>query len=194
MLNKEKTILSLCSGTGAWERPYVEAGYNVIPVTLPDNDVNRYIPPENVYGILAAPPCTMFSFARTRAETPRDLKEGMYCVSGCMKIIWECRYRNKLAFWALENPTGYLRQFLGKPPFTFHPYDFGDRYTKKTDLWGYFNLPKNSPVDLNQTEMQLAYTNSRKLPSISDITGSSQADKRALTPPGFARAFYEANQ
>jgi len=27
--NKEKTILSLCSGTGSWEKPYVEAGYNV---------------------------------------------------------------------------------------------------------------------------------------------------------------------
>ena len=37
-------------------------------------------------------------------------------------------------------------------------------------------------------------TNSRKLPSISDLTGSKQADKRAITPRGFAEAFYKANK
>jgi hypothetical protein len=34
--------------------------------------------------------------------------------------------------------------------------------------------------------------NNRKLPSIRNIT--RQADKRAITPPGFARAFFEANK
>jgi len=38
--NKDKTILSLCSGTGSWEKPYVEAGYNVISITLPYYDIN----------------------------------------------------------------------------------------------------------------------------------------------------------
>ena len=26
-MNSEKTIISLCSGTGSWEKPYVENGY-----------------------------------------------------------------------------------------------------------------------------------------------------------------------
>ena len=112
-LNKDKIILDLCGGTGAWSKPYKEAGYDVRLITLPENDVRTYTPPENVYGIFAAPPCTMFSLARTRAKTPRDLKQGMEIVIACLNIIWECRYKNKLAFWTLENPMGYLRQFLG---------------------------------------------------------------------------------
>ncbi len=192
--NKEKIILSLCSGTGAWERPYVDNGYDVRVITLPEDDVITYIPPDRVYGILAAPPCTMFSLARTRAKTPRDFQQGMQIVISCLNIIWQCRYKNKLAFWVLENPMGYLRQFLGKPVFTFDPCDFGDRYTKKTDLWGYFEIPKKNPVDLNQQELYECSQNSRKLPSISDFTGSKQISRRAITPPGFAKAFYEANK
>ena len=88
---------------------------------------------------------------------------------------------------------GYLRQFLGKPAFTFNPCDFGDPYTKKTDLWGYFCEPKKHPVTLTADEKRRCAINARKLPSISEITGSMQADKRAVTPAGFAKAFFEAN-
>lgn len=189
-----KIILDLCGGTGAWSQSYADAGYDVRVITLPEHDVRLYQPPDNVYGILAAPPCTMFSLARTRAKTPRDFRVGMELVIACLKIIWECRYENQLAFWCLENPMGYLRQFLGKPLSTFDPCDFGDRYTKKTDLWGYFEIPKENPVDLNQGELALCSQNSRNLPSISDLTGSGQAAQRAITPPGFAKAFFEANR
>jgi hypothetical protein len=72
-----KIILDLCGGTGAWSKPYKDAGYDVRNITLPEYDVRTYIPPDNVYGILVAPPCTEFSFARTKANKPRDLKEGM---------------------------------------------------------------------------------------------------------------------
>ncbi len=187
--NMVKIILDLCGGTGAWSRPYAEAGYDVRNITLPDYDVRTYEPPENVYGILAAPPCTMFSLARTRAKIPKNFQEGMDLVIACLFIIWKCRYKAPLKFWTIENPMGYLRQFLGKPAFTFDPCDFGDRYTKKTDLWGYFTVPKLNPI-----ELYLCSQNNRKLPSISDITGSKQSDRRAITPPGFARAFFEANQ
>jgi len=59
--NKDKIILDLCGGTGAWSKPYAEAGYDVRNITLPDYDVRTYEPPDDVYGILAAPPCTIFS-------------------------------------------------------------------------------------------------------------------------------------
>jgi len=189
----KKIILNLCGGTNAWGEPYKKAGYDVKNITLPNFDVRTFEPPKNVYGILASPPCVMFSLARSRAKTPRNFREGMELVIACLKIIWECRYNDKLAFWCLENPTGYLRQFLGKPVFIFNPCDFGDRYTKKTDLWGYFNLPKKNPVILNQKELWQSKQNSRKLPRISDFTGSKQADRRAITPPGFAKAFFQAN-
>lgn len=53
---KPKIILDLCGGTGSWSRYYSLAGYDVRNITLPDFDVLTYEPPENVYGILAAPP------------------------------------------------------------------------------------------------------------------------------------------
>ena len=128
-----KIILDLCGGTGSWSKPYSDNGYKVINVTLPEYDVRTYIPPDNIYGILAAPPCTMFSLARTRAKKKRDFAEGMEIVKACMNIIWKCRENPKyrkdgcLKFWALENPMGFLRQFLGYPYFTFDPCDFGER-------------------------------------------------------------------
>ena len=193
---KQKIILDLCGGTGSWSKPYKEAGYEVINVTLPIYNVLHYkdIMPKNIYGILAAPPCTMFSYTRTRAKTPRNLAEGMKIVEACLDIIWEARKHNKLAFWALENPVGYLQDFLGKPAFIFDPYEFGDPYTKKTALWGKFKEPKKKLIKLNADQLYRSKQNSRKLPSISDFTGSKQATRRAVTPPGFAKAFYESNK
>ena len=140
----------------------------------------------------------MFSLARTRAKKPRDFNEGMEIVEACLKIIWDCRKKNKLAFWAMENPMGYLRQFMGKPPFHFDPWEFGEPYTKGTDIWGYFNFPTKKFKVMTEvmTEEQVAKcrTNSRKLPSISEITGSKQQAKRSITPAGFANAFFKANQ
>src|SRR5580692_7054956 len=121
-MNKDKIILDLCGGTGSWGLPYAVAGYDVRLVTLPENDVLTYQPPENVYGILAAPPCTMFSDARTRAKTPRDLQGGMKIVETCIRIIHSYQYNTlhdqqkypPLKFWALENPWyGRLKWFLG---------------------------------------------------------------------------------
>ncbi|HEA19691.1 MAG TPA: hypothetical protein ENH87_02085 [Pricia antarctica] len=213
LLNGEKTIVSLCSGTGAWERPYVEAGYNVISITLPDNDVLTYKPPKNVYGILAAPPCTMFSLARMNAKTPRDLRAGMETVTACLNIIWECQYKleketahkTTINFWAVENPyNGFLKRFIGRPAFTFQPYDFGDRYKKHTALWGHFNDPIKKSVDLNQGELELARRNSQKLPKFDSMKSKDihpefygkldQVTRRSITPPGFAKAFFESNR
>ena len=120
----DRIILDLCAGTGSWSEPYVKAGYDVRRVTLPLLDVLTYEPPDNVYGVLAAPPCTMFSLARTTPKIPRDTREGMLCVEACMRIIWECQHRQRLAWWALENPFGMLRHWLGKPPLTFNPFDY----------------------------------------------------------------------
>ena len=102
MENKDKIILDLCGGTGSWSRPYKEAGYDVRLITLPEYDVRTYQPPENVYGILAAPPCTEFSIAK--GSRPRDFAGGMEIVEACLRIIWRCRMTGSLKFWAMENP------------------------------------------------------------------------------------------
>ena len=128
-----KIILDLCGGSGSWSKPYKENGYDVRLITLPEYDVRDYVPPENVYGILAAPPCTEFSVLNCKAENrERDFEKGLEIVNACLKIIKECNPK----FWALENPVGYLRKYLGKSKLIFQPWEYGDPWTKRTEIWG----------------------------------------------------------
>lgn len=209
MENKKKIILSLYGGTGSWEKKYKENGYTVYNITLPEYDVNEYtfedgilyfdtdkrrmelgIKISDIYGILAAPPCTEFSIMRNdkTSNRPRDFIKGMKNVLAALSIIWECRYRKKIKFWALENPRGFLRQFLGKPYFEFKAYEFGHLWVKPTDIWGYFNKPIKRPLgELLEPLIDRDY--------IKSIPNSKQgAIDRAITPSGFATAFYKANK
>lgn len=204
---KNKIILDLCGGTGSWAKPYKDFGYKVITITLPDYDIRKteikdghitfvgkekihLVIAKEVYGILAAPPCTMFSFARTNAKKPRDLEEGMECVRACLEIIWACMEIKQdttkktlpLKFWALENPYfGFLKNFLGKPAFIFDPWEFGDGYQKRTALWGNFNEPVKNPIPM--TEEAKAKTNSY-LHTLEFVTGKSNATSRWKQPIG----------
>jgi len=203
-----KLILDLCGGTGSWSKPYLDAGYNVKPITLPENDVITYIPPQNVYGILAAPPCTMFSIARNRYDKdpnvkPRDFIEGMNVVNACMRIIFQCQ--TTLKFWALENPIGLISRWLGKYQYRFEPWWFDgmENWSKRTALWGKFNIPQRTYFDYAQRpDAYDVYISAKKryllckskIPSISDITRGGESEKRAKTPSGFAKAFFEVNQ
>lgn len=208
MENHEKIILDLCGGSGAWSRPYKEAGYDVRLITLPDYDVRTYEPPENVYGILAAPPCTEFSLAKNGSRHKRDLAAGMDTVEACLGVIWKCQMRGKLQFWALENPVGLLRRFLGKPPYTFFQWWFGDQGIKRTDLWGYFAPPKQKVFERPDGPHYIKQYKSGKknhfawaapaCPEWAKEYIGRQPDKRAalraVTPPGFAQAFFRANR
>lgn len=215
-----KIILDLCGGTGSWAKPWKDNGYKIFTITLPDFDIRKVrldykngliefpnknggfigIARKSVYGILAAPPCTMFSFARTNAKTPRNLKEGMECVRTCLDIIWFCKEVLQptgkktlpLKFWALENPYhGFLKQFLGTPAFTFDPSDFGDNYQKKTALWGHFNEPIKKPVP--KTGVKFDYLKSKDIHP--EYFGKfDRQTRRSITPQGFAKAFFEANK
>ncbi|QKJ32447.1 hypothetical protein HQ865_22675 [Mucilaginibacter mali] len=217
--DSEKVILDLCGGTGAWSKPYRDAGYDVRVITLPGYDVERWrdypelvelVRNNRVYGILAAPPCTMFSLLRFdgRAGTPRDFRKGMRTVNACLEIVHEClynpvyKYQNRLKFWALENPRGHLLRFLGKPAFVFDPYEYGDPYTKRTCLWGTFNPPRAKSVvaplpgsfgrktprfrHLKLHQIPQGYRAATKIPLDTII--------RSITPEGFAKAFFKANR
>ena len=177
-----KIILDLCGGTGAWSKPYKEAGYDVRNITLPDYDVRTYKPPKNVYGILAAPPCTHLSGSGARwwrQKGRKALLEALSIVDACLRII----LISKPKFWCLENPVGRLSKFLGKPKMYFNPCDFGDFYTKKTALWGEFTFPEKKPVKPKG-----------KNPIWYMPPGKKRAEKRSITPQGFAKAFFEANK
>jgi len=198
---KSKIILDLCGGTGAWSRPYAEAGYDVRLITLPEFDVCNFRPPENVYGILAAPPCREFSLAK--GNRPRNLQAGMKIVTACLQIIWLCRCRDKTKFWAMENPVGLLRQFLGMPYYTFEQWQFGEFLIKRTDIFGYFKKPVPTVKTKTLEEMTIRYpkgkTNNRRwakprCPKEYKNLELTRSDLRAITPSGFAKAFFKVNQ
>ena len=193
-----KIILDLCGGTGAWSRPYKKAGYDVRIITLPEYDVKSYQPPEGVCGILAAPPCTHFSRAGNRywkAKGRSRLLEALEIVMACLDIIYWC----KPHFWCLENPVGRLQFFIGKYVMTCDPCDYGDRYTKKTCLWGDFQPMMKGELIFTETERQHNIQNNRvleKLPDNYELPPdmNKRQAARAITPGGFAQAFFEANR
>jgi hypothetical protein len=178
------TILSLCDRTGEWPRPYREAGYDVISLDLQRGEDVRLLritdlPP--VRGILAAPPCTEFASSGARwwaSKGDQALLEGLSVVDACLRVV------HVLAplWWALENPVGRLRDYIGPPTYAFDPCDYGDPYTKRTQLWGRFNAPRLAPVEPSQgSKMHLL------------SPSADRADLRSVTPPGFARAFFASN-
>ncbi len=200
IINQDKTILHLCADIGSDSKPYKEHGYNVICVGQKIG-VENFNPPENVYGIIANPPCTMFSIARTKAKTPRDLKEGMRLVKECLRIIWECQYRIEkdsprqapLKFWVIENPaTGFLRWFLGQPRFEYNQAWYGQSFRKQTALWGQFNIPRIPFMEpcMNQQAGTLGghYRGNESLCFSRDGGG------KAVCPELFAKEFFIANQ
>jgi len=189
MKNSDKIILDLCGGTGAWSRPYAEANYDVRNITLPDYDVRIYQPPpDNVYGILAAPPCTHLAISGARwwkQKGETALLEGLAVVDACMRIILICNP----VFWALENPQGRLTKYLGLPQFKFNPCDFGDAYTKKTYLWGKFVPPLPLIIGEDRSVKPVGKNFIRTMPR-----GPDRSKRRSITPAGFAQAFFRANQ
>lgn len=184
MNKKDKIILDLCGGTGAWSNPYKDAGYNVRVI---DNGLDVRLLMEfigQIYGVLAAPPCTHFAGSGARwwadkGEAP--LLEGLSVVDACIRIIEV----EKPAFWCLENPVGRLNRYIGDPICYFHPHYYGDPYTKKTALWGEFNVPERTHY-FNKSEID---DRIHKMPPSKD-----RAELRSITPAGFAKAFFKANQ
>lgn len=186
-------ILSLCDHTGNWSRPYEEAGYDVIRVDLQDGKDVRLLERLDypIRGILAAPPCTAFSKAgawKWAEKGDQALTEGLSIVDACLRII----YAHRPHWWALENPAGRLRRYLGPHAFSFDPCDYGglveggesEAYTKRTYLWGNF-VP---PVPL------LVGCLSAVAPTRGDVTTRVRNTRnRSATPMGFAKAFFLAN-
>ena len=97
-----KIILDLCGGTGSWSRPWQLNGYDVRIITLPAYNVLTYEPPDNVWGALAAPPCTEFSVLNCIAENrKRDFDSGMEIVNACSMLY--------AAAWRAARAMGYKR-------------------------------------------------------------------------------------
>ena len=173
-------ILDLCGGTGSWSQPYVDAGYrvDVIDLARDGRDVRLLQRVSaGVHGVLAAPMCTGFSYARNRyPPTENELVFALSLVDACIRIAWVQQPR----WWALENPVNKLRRYLGPPKLSFRQWEYGDSGEKPTGIWGDFASPLKRPRP-------------RTKPSTFRTKFPNAVSGDAVTPPNFARAFYEVN-
>ena len=189
-MNNKKIILDLCGGTGSWSKPYKEAGYNVKIVTLPTWDVTdektvQFCIEQKPYGILCASPCECWGLmgnCRWKERTREFVLLHAEILIKNLRIIYE----SNPTFWCIENPPGKMRRLLGQEKYQFDPYDFGESYHIKTLLWGKFSLPVKPELPSNR-------------PVIKDFIrwgpkdGRNKSEVRAITPPLFAKAFYDQN-
>jgi hypothetical protein len=135
--------------------------------------------------ILASPPCERFSIANPNWPQ-KGIGKALEIVGACLEAIVDL----KPDYWALENPKGRLRWFLGPPPHSVRLSDYGydravqggkwRRAIKPTDIWG------NIPFPMLEAE---------KTPKIArggtGFTKLSRA-KRAEMPYGLSKAILEA--
>jgi hypothetical protein len=205
--DQDKVIISLFDYSGTWSQPWRDAGYKVIQIDIQlGQDILDTVQAAlelhyegfKAYGVLIAAPCTDFASSGARHWKKKIGQPAPY--DGKLEEIFEDRldYFTTLVytslfivelfnpeFWTLENPVGRIHQLvpeLGEKKLVFQPWEYGDPWTKKTCLWGEFNNQlEKTPVEPLQGSM--AYR-----------TSSRNKNKRTQTPPGFARAFFEANK
>lgn len=213
--NDSKLIVSLYDYTGAWAKPYIDAGY---PVLLWDYKIEGcilqhfdrlcrkideaieagYFP----YGLLTAPPCTDFSVSGAWTWPDKDKRLAVEPYGpwtqteyseALVRIVLHLQDLYGFKFWALENPVGRIDKVVPELKelrrLMFNPCDYGDPYTKKTILWGNFN----NDLPLNKVEPIRVCPQGSWLQRLG---GKSEKTKalRSATPVGFANAFFNANK
>jgi hypothetical protein len=135
--------------------------------------------------VFAFPPCTNLAVSGARWFQDKGLEalhESLGLVIRCKRICEESG-----APWMLENPVGTLSSYWRKPDYTFQPWQYGDLYYKKTCLWtgGGFVMPEAWNVTAPDGTRPAIH----QMPPSKD-----RGDKRSVTPAGFARAVFEANE
>lgn len=160
-----------------------------------------------IYGVLSACPCTTFAssgagwWEKRHNVKSREAIEKVFGkwvpeiydspveVNSAFEAVTEAvvEMANPTGFHVLENPIGRIAKETGLPAplLRFDPNDYGDPYTKRTQLWGDF-----SP------QLPTAYVEATEGSKISDkLRGDREEDKaeRSKTPEGFAYAFFMAN-
>ena len=205
-----KVLISLFDHSGNWSKYYEDNGWHVVRVDikngidimdwnpLPLLHLDPYSTPE--FGILAAVPCTDYALcgAKWFSEKDKDgrTEQSQKLLQRTKEIIDFFDNERLLKFWAIENPASRIHKlnpWMGNPLHKFQPFHYAgydpipvnSQYGKFTWLWGKFNIPIKNELPCLLSGMDRH----------SQWGGKSEKTKelRSVTPLGFARAFYEAN-
>lgn len=197
------TVVSVCDRTGVMVKPWLEAGYPCVLLDLQhepgvhrDGLLTRIGCDVRIYHFgwlpnraitFAFPVCQKLANSGNRWKAERHGLEGLYEALG---LVLACRRICEAsdAPWMLENPVGSLSTYWREPDFTFHPWEFTTpKEQKRTCIWAgnNFVIPQKEvferPADVQESVW--------KMPP-----GPDRADKRSVTPDGFARAVFAANE
>lgn len=202
---KRNTIISLFDYSGSWSKPYKDAGFNVIQIDLKLGvDILKWnykkININSVFGILAAPPCTIYTKVSQhlwlKYNESGKTENSNNLVYKCLEII---QYFNP-QFWALENPPGRITKCIPELKnyrlLSFKAFVYGDPISKHFIIYGNFN----PFLVRNQVKQQYRFKNIAKS-WCDDLVnyykdkypGFTRQEIRSITPPGFAQAFFNAN-
>jgi hypothetical protein len=202
------TVVSFCEESGEMVKPWLDAGYTCWIVDLKHprgltregrlvrvgasvfelHPYHRWLPQEpRITAAFAFPVCTDLTYSgqRWRRENgPTATAEGFRLFAACWDLL-RFYERERGALWMLENPRGIPSSWCS-PDFKFDQWQYGDGESKETHLWagGGFVMPPPSvvlkPNDVRESCWKMA-------------PGPDRAQKRSVTPAGFARAVFEAN-
>ena len=201
-----KNILHLCADLGSDSFPYQQSDkYNVIKIGK-NIGVENYSPDVKIHGIIANPVCTYFS---TASGFHKEKTPDLSMMEHCQRIIKE----SNPEWWVIENPfNGVMKKYLGKPDLVYQPWEYGSPWTKKTALWGKFNIPdklfkkwKNVPkndklyIRPGRPKPSLAFLHKSAIHNIDEFKPfinyiNNDADFRSLCSQGFANEFFKANK
>lgn len=196
-------VVSLFDKTGNMVKPWADAGYECWCVDIQHSiraerrdgnihyvwgDARTWCPPAGVSNRLAIlfafPPCT-----HVAVSDARDFRlKGTAMLRDSLEMFSAAEHAAKWSAvpYMIEKPVGKFSDHMGKPDYTFQPWQFGDAYTKKTCLWtgNGFIMPKPT-VSTPPLELDAKIW---KMPPSDD-----RADRRSETPMGFSRAVFLAN-
>ncbi len=141
--------------------------------------------------IIAFPPCTYFSTAGANwLFRGGELNQERYAKGLEMKILFMAIYNADCEHIAIENPTPMKIWELPKPKQIIQPYQFGEPYTKRTQLWikGLPILEATQNVEPTKRWVSAGY----KGHSDNAVCKSgNNKKKRSKTFPGIAKAMAE---
>ncbi len=198
-----RRVLSLCDRSGVMVQPWIDAGHEAIVVDLQHEGVTReggltrigcdvrdFLAVDDYSIVFAFPPCT--HLAKSGARWWKD--KGLTALIEALQVVDACRIICEAsgAPYMIENPSGALSTHWRKPDHAFDPLDFGayvldgEDYTKLTNLWtgGGFVMPPKRPLPMSDEPNPIHWA----------APGADRADRRSITPRGFAQAVFEANE
>lgn len=176
-IDQEGLNIDHYEGGGIVERVYAD---------LSDENFLGYIDLENIDMIFAFPPCTHVAVSGRAHFKNKGLKKLIESLVLFDRVLDIVKLTN--APWMIENPISTVSTYWRKPDYYFHPWQYGDNYTKKTCLWvgNGFVMPTPSVVEEppDVDKKKILFTGPRTKDS---------GDLRSITPVGFSRAVFEAN-